>query len=158
MEKHVIYSILSFIVAFVLLATLSYVLIARRSQGLPETWITAGDTKIRAEIAASPLARARGLSYRDELPEGRGMLFTFGRAQRHAFWMKGMRFPIDIVWIKDSVVVDVTPDVPPASSSSMLDIKTYLPLVPADDVLELPAGYAAAHNIVPGTRITLGDE
>lgn len=150
-----LYATLTFAIALVLALTLAYVLLARRTQGLPEVWAAAGDARIRVEIAASALARARGLSYRDELPDGRGMLFAFGRAQRHAFWMKGMRFPIDIVWIREGEVVDVTPEVPPAEGA--IDLRTYTPIVPADEVLELPAGYAEAHGIVPGTRITLGE-
>lgn len=150
-----LYTVLSFVIALVLALTLAYVLLARRTQGLPEAWATAGDARIRVEIAASMLSRARGLAYRDELPDGRGMLFTFGRAERHSFWMQGMRFPIDIIWIKDGEVVDVTPDVPAQKGATILDLKSYQPLVPSDDVLEVPAGYAKAHGIVPGMRVTL---
>lgn len=155
MKRHMLYAAITLAVVLVLALTLAYALLARRAQGLPEAWLSAGDARVRVEIAASALDRARGLSYRDELPDGRGMLFTFGRAQRHSFWMKGMRFPIDIVWIRDGAVVDVTADVPPAEGA--IDLRTYVPVVPADEVLELPAGYAAAHGIEPGTRITLGE-
>lgn len=132
-------------------------LLHRRSDGLPELRGRLGDASLVLEHAASPLARARGLSYRDDLPEGRGMLFSFGTAQRHSFWMKGMRFPIDIVWLREGEVVDVTADVPPPADASILDLKTYMPVVPADQVVELPAGYAAAHRIVPGARLILGE-
>lgn len=159
MTRHMLYATLSFSVALVLFLTLAYVILARRSYGLPETWASfGGDTRIRVEIAASALARARGLSYRDSLEEGRGMLFTFGSAQRHSFWMKGMRFPIDIVWLRDGEVVDVTHDIDPQVGASLMQLKSYSPLLPADDVLELPAGYAKAHGIAVGSRIRLSEE
>lgn len=131
------------------------VLVHKRSDNLPELRGSLGDAQLVLEHAASPLARARGLSYRDELPEGRGMLFTFGRPQRHSFWMKGMRFPIDIVWLREGVVVDVTPDVQPQGDASIMDLRTYVPEVPADEVVELPAGYAAARGIGKGDRLVL---
>jgi uncharacterized membrane protein (UPF0127 family) len=145
-----VYGILSILVATVLLALLGYLVVSRRSSGLPEVTVSFGDTHIRAEIAGSTLSRARGLSYRDELLDGRGMLFTFGAASRHTFWMKGMNFSIDIVWLRNDKVVDITPNVDPQRGAMMTLLKTYSPKVPADDVLELPAGYAAAHNIRVG--------
>ena len=149
------YGILSILVATTLLALLGYLALSRRSSGLPEVTVSFGDTQIRAEIAGSALARARGLSYRDELPDGRGMLFTFGTASRHSFWMKDMNFPIDIVWLRNDSVVDITPNVDPQRGSIMALLKTYSPKTAADDVLELPAGYAAAHNIVVGSRMVV---
>lgn len=154
MRHRMLYAALSSLIALALAAILIFVLLARRSQGLPESDATIGDARIRVEIAATMLARARGLGYRDSLPEGRGMLFTFGSAEQRSFWMKGMRFPIDIVWLRDGEVVDVTADVPPPAGAG-LSLKTYAPSEPADDVLELPAGYAARHGIVRGTRLVL---
>lgn len=139
-------------------AALFFVLLARRSENLPELDARIGDARLRVELAASALARARGLGYRDALGEDRGMLFSFGRAEQRAFWMKGMRFPIDIVWLRDGVVVDVTADVPPQGDATILDLKTYRPSVPSDEVLEVNAGYAAAHAIVPGARLVVLEE
>lgn len=128
-------------------------LLTTRSSGLPEVWIRAGDARIRTELAIGVLAKARGLSYRDELEEGRGMMFPFGGASARSFWMLGMRFPIDIVWIREGLVIGIASDVQPQQGSPSWQLRTYESPGPADDVLELPAGYAAAHGIAEGSRV-----
>lgn len=152
------YAFIPLLVALVLGLGLGYLFLARRSSGLPEVWVAAGDARIRTELAVGVIAKARGLSNRDELPDGRGMLFSFGRAGEHSFWMRGMRFPIDIVWIRDGAVVGVTPDIDPQRGVALWELRMYRPPEPADEVLELPAGYAAAHGIAAGTRILVEEE
>ena len=46
-----------------------------------------------------PEERSQGLSGRPNLAAGTGMLFVFEQAGSYAFWMKDMRFPLDMVWI-----------------------------------------------------------
>ena len=88
--------------------------------------ITIGDAKFAAEIADTPELRSKGLGERDSLAEQTGMLFIFSGGQASSFWMKGMRFPLDFVWIgADCTVVDLTEDVqhsPPDAPSSELEI------------------------------------
>ena len=147
------YALLLPVLAFVVMLGIAYLVLARRASGLPEVTVSFGETRVRAELAVGMVDRARGLSYRDELPEGSGMLFLMGRASRTSFWMQGMRFPIDIVWLREGAVVDVTPEVAPQDGVVANLLRTYAPQEPADEVLELPAGYAAAHGIVIGSRM-----
>lgn len=107
------------------------------------------------EVADTPAKRELGLGKRDSLPRDRGMLFPFGEARRWVFWMKGMRFPIDIVWIRDGRVVDIHRDVPVPASRALKDLKTVSPVEPADTVLELNAGVAAEIGLQPGDGIVL---
>ena len=69
-----------------------------------------------------------------------------------AFWMKGMRFAIDIVWIDDGRVVDVTADVPPPRGSNAA-LPTYSPDRPANRALEVRAGWAARHGVTRGAPV-----
>src|SRR3989338_662243 len=57
------------------------------------------------ELAVTPAQRERGLSGRDRLEPRSGMLFVFEDDGVRGFWMKGMTFPIDIIWIDDERVV-----------------------------------------------------
>jgi uncharacterized membrane protein (UPF0127 family) len=63
-----------------------------------------------------------------------------------------MRFPIDIVWIRGARVVDVTADVPPPAGTNEA-LATYSPDRPANRVLEVNAGWAAAHGVTRGDRV-----
>ena len=62
------------------------------------------------------------------------MLFVFDRPGEYAFWMKGMRFPIDIVWLSGHEVVHIERQIQADSLS------IYAPAQPADRVLEFNAG------------------
>lgn len=89
--------------------------------------------------------REKGLGGRESLCSACAMLFVFEKPGRYAFWMKDMRFPIDIIWLlKDRVVFtaeEISPDF-----SGILD-----PAVVADRVVEVNAG--AAKNINVGEKI-----
>lgn len=75
--------------------------------------VAIGETTWLVELAETPEERAQGLVGRDSLPEGNGMLFVFEGDQLLTFWMHGMNFPLDMVWIDSSChVVDVTRDAP----------------------------------------------
>ena len=51
------------------------------------------------DLADTPEKRFQGLSGREILEEGTGMLFVFQEERQHTFWMKDMRFPLDMIWI-----------------------------------------------------------
>jgi uncharacterized membrane protein (UPF0127 family) len=103
----------------------------------PTTEVTIGIHRIQAEVADTPDRMSRGLSGRSRLAEGRGMVFPYARAERHGFWMYEMHFDIDIVWIRDDRIVDVTSRVPHNPPGNL---PVYRPREPADLVLEVPAG------------------
>ncbi len=108
---------------------------------------------LKAEVADSPAAQVRGLSGHAPLADDEGMVFLFRHASSQRFWMKDMLFPIDIIWIRHGQVVDITANAPVPSGSGQLP--TYAPNGPVDTVLEVKAGFAAAHGVVPGTMVGL---
>jgi len=111
--------------------------------------LTINDATIRIVRAATPAERAQGLSGKDALSENEGMLFVFDRADYHAFWMKDMRFPLDIIWIDDNrVVVDMATHALPSSFPA-----SFVPVEPARYVLEVSAGFADRHKIRVGDRV-----
>lgn len=91
----------------------------------------------------------RGLGGLDSLPTDQGMLFSFKESDLYAFWMKDMRFPIDIIWVgANLVVVDIAKDVPPGSYPAI-----FRPRAPALSVLELNAGSAERYGVNIGDRL-----
>jgi len=110
--------------------------------------VTIQDGTLVAELARTQDERARGLSGRDSLAPDRAMLFLFESRAPHGFWMQGMRFDIDLVWIAGHRVVDVT------HRASHRDPQRILaPRAPVDRVLEVAAGTALARGWGPGDRV-----
>lgn len=122
---------------------------------LAATTVRVGEHVIDVEVASSPEERSRGLSFRDELPEGAGMLFDMGVSRVHRFWMRGMQFPLDMVWIdEEKRVVAVTRDVPePEPGTPDAELPRYSPPEPVRYVLELNAGAAERFAVERGDRI-----
>jgi uncharacterized protein len=114
--------------------------------------VSVNGIEVVADVAATNEQRAKGLSVKDSLPEYEAMLFVFETAQEHSFWMKNMKFPIDIIWLdSDKAVVHIEHYLQPCS----LDVfcPSYKPNNNALYVLETAAGFAQKHDIVEGTRV-----
>ena len=135
-----------------------------RSQAAPsQTYPTSGGAEVRfgsvsvqVKLARTADELARGLGGHASLGEREGMLFIFPTSERHSFWMKGMTFPLDIIWIENEQVVYVLGDVahpPPATADPALPI--YTPPAAASYVLEVPAGFAARWGIRTGSHMNL---
>ncbi len=129
-----------------------------RDAGLATVEVEIGSGRFTAVVVDTPGLRARGLSGRDALAPSSAMWFDMGRAAPATFWMLGMRFPIDIVWIDaDLRVVHVTHEAPvPPEGASQTDLPRYTPGdVDVRYVLEINAGLARELGIEPGVRVTL---
>ena len=111
-----------------------------------------GRTNVTVKVADSPKKQARGLSIVDRLADDEGMLFVFPQPSDYGFWMKGMTFPIDIIWLKDGKIVDIMVDLPPQSDVDG-QLPIYRPRVAVTEVLEVPAGFSARHGLKIGMPV-----
>lgn len=109
-------------------------------------------------IADTMLLRNKGLSDRPSLEENAGMLFRFGSPGMYGFWMKGMRFPLDFVWIRDNRIIGTTQNVDPQIGTSILKLTSYYPPNPADSVLEIHAGLVKKYGIAVGDSVVIAPE
>ena len=73
--------------------------------------VNIGSRAFRADVADNMFTRAKGLSGRAVLAADEAMLFVFPLAWRYSFWMKDMKFNLDIVWIRNGAIVDVSENV-----------------------------------------------
>lgn len=118
---------------------------------LPTARVVVHGKTFEAEIANTTTTRVRGLSNRETLEKDEAMLFIFPIAEKPSFWMKDMRFPIDIVWIYKKRVVEITRDVPiPKDGTPTFSLKMYYPATRVDAVLEIAAGVAQDVGIAKG--------
>lgn len=118
---------------------------------LPTTALSVGGTEIVAEIAATPAQQEQGLSGRAGLLPMHGMFFVFNHSDRWGIWMKDMRFSLDILWADENGrVITVEQNVSPSTYP-----QSFYPQAPALYVVELPAGFIAAHSIAIGSQIVV---
>ncbi len=119
-----------------------------------QTTVTIRGTTYAVDVAVTPKEKEIGLGFRDSLEQDRGMLFVFDTKALHPFWMRNMRFPIDILWIDDRTIVDISKHVPP-SDKPVGQLPIYHPAKPVDKVLELAAGQADVHGIAVGDMVII---
>lgn len=113
-------------------------------------------TEFSLEITNTLETRARGLSGRDSIPERGGMVFLFDPPERPAFWMKDMRFPLDMVWVRNSRIIGITENIPaPLPETPEASLLRYAPPELVDEVIELSAGTAKAIGLRPGQNVRL---
>ena len=113
--------------------------------------VLVGNVEIEIEIADTPAERSQGLSGRRSLAENEGMLFVFDSSQIVSFWMKDMRFSIDIIWVSEELaIVGIEKNLSPATFP-----QTFSPTEPVKYVIEINAGWADNNNIGVGDSINL---
>ncbi len=110
------------------------------------------DSFLLVEVAKTPKQIEKGLSHRSQLPPQSGMLFVFDHPYQAKFWMKNMRFPLDIIWIYQQHIVGFSLNLPPEGDHPK---HIYLAPQPVDMVLEVPAGYVQKHKLKIGDTIEL---
>ena len=98
------------------------------------------------EVADSPSERNQGLSGRQPLKSTEAMIFAFEEPGQSCFWMKDMKFNLDILWFDETKKLiyekrDVSPTTYPESFCSD---------TPAKYVVEVTAGVAAKNQIKIG--------
>ena len=103
------------------------------------------NTQVKVDLALTPSEHAKGLSGRQSLMEGEGLLFVFDKPGKYSFWMQDMNFPIDIIWLssfqekgqRGFKIVHIKKDASPASYPDI-----YAPSENAEYVLEVVAGFS----------------
>ena len=108
--------------------------------------------ELSAEIPVTGELMSKGLSVKNQLRENESMLFVFEEPLRHTFWMKDMKFPIDIIWLdSNGKIVHIEENLMPCPL--VLICPSYAPNTDSQYVLETIAGFAQRHNISLGTTI-----
>lgn len=103
---------------------------------------------IQAEVVFKAEDLARGLMFREELADGKGMLFVFNNDTDRSFWMENTLIPLDMIYIdKGYSIVGIVRDADPLTQDSRKVgvLSRY--------VLEVPGGYCQRAGIHRGDRV-----
>ena len=117
---------------------------------LPTTTISIKGYSLTAELAATPAARACGLSHRDEMPKNHGMLFIYPDLRPISFWMKDTKIPLSIAFLDDSGKIFSIQDMAPVQTD-----RIYHSSRPASYALEMNQGWFSRHRIDVGDAVEM---
>ena len=113
--------------------------------GLPI--LSFGHAEVAIELAIDPATQAKGLMFRDSLPENQGMLFVFDRPKQMSFWMRNTHIPLDIGYFTaDGVLREIYP-LYPHDETSRRSIRSDLLFA-----LEVNQGWYEKHGVKPGDK------
>lgn len=107
-----------------------------------------GVHRVEVEIAATADSLQRGMMWRKELAEGKGMLFLFPEERVMGFWMKNTLISLDMIFItSDLRVAGIVSRAEPQSRA------TRSVGVPSQYVLEVPGGWTEKVGIRKGSAV-----
>lgn len=132
-----------------LILLLAAVLGCCQSSAMVTLQTSGGEELVKVEVADTAQERARGLMFRESLPEGAGMLFVFPEETQGSFWMKDTPISLDLIFIRDGRIIDVIENAVPYSEELLTSESSYTM------VLEVPGGYAARHGVKTGDTVVV---
>lgn len=121
-----------------------------QSLSLEEKEIILAGERLKVKIADTTEKREKGLAGISNLSGQEGMLFLFDEPQRTTFWNKGMLIPVDIVWLRDNIVIGI--DWLPAQSNGLTIIGSPEKI---NQVLELPLNWTKNHQLEVGSKMVV---
>lgn len=129
------------------IAILSLIPLASCAPRPPTIELEIAGTAVSLEIARSDEELAKGLSKRAELAPDSGMVFVFKSPRATCFWMKDTLVPLDALFITRLGLIDRIATMEP------LSLEPHCAVKPVLWVIELPAGWAAAHGLQEGDPV-----
>ncbi|MBA7468211.1 MAG: DUF192 domain-containing protein [Bradyrhizobium icense] len=119
------------------------------SFGTLEIATKTGVQMFSVEMATTEDEKQKGLMYRRELADGKGMLFDFSPEQQISMWMKNTYISLDMIFIRaDGRILRIAENTEPESTAIISSGGL------ARGVLEVPAGTAKKYGIAPGDRVS----
>lgn len=116
-----------------------------KNSSLPQSKVTIDNHTFSVEVATTSAQQQEGLSGRASLPKDQGMLFVFKTAARYPFWMKDMKFPLDMIFINNNKIVDIIQNIP-APKNGETNLPIYTPSEPDNQTLEINAGLSKSYG------------
>ena len=114
--------------------------------------VSLGGVNVTASLSTTPDSQSKGLSIKDSLNEKEGMLFIFESPQKYSFWMKDMKFPIDIIWINSTgKIVHIEKNLSPCYL--LLPCPSYAPENDSLYVLEVVSNFTNKFGVSVGDSV-----
>lgn len=145
--------IFKFAAPAIILAAIVFFLPMLAQQDSTVKKIRVGGSELSVASADTDALKQRGLAGQKNLAPEAGMLFVYPDQDIRYFWMKDMKFPLDVIWISGNKVIGVQENIPYQSQDGQA--ARFHSNAPADMVLEVNAGWIKSHNIRVGDRVDI---
>jgi uncharacterized membrane protein (UPF0127 family) len=116
--------------------------------------VTINSVTFAVRLAVTPDEQRVGLGGVTNMEEDEGMLFLYDKPLYSSFWMRGMKIPLDIIFILDDKVVGVFENLPPAADEDV-NPPTWGGNLLSNRVLEVNAGLAEKYDIKVGDKVII---
>ena len=108
-----------------------------------------GGECLKLERVSNRKSLTKGLSGRESMPDSQGMLFIFASPEIRCFWMKEMKFPLDIIWMDaNKYIVTVEENVQPNTYPN-----SFCPDQQSQYVIEVNSGVSKRAGLVEGKQL-----
>lgn len=144
--KKIIFVLFALIILFILIINLPL------NKNTPS--VTINNKTFNVDVAKTDSEKEKGLAVYNSLALNKGMIFIYKNADYYAFWMKDMKFPIDIIYINKNIIVDIFKNVPIKKSENET-LSIIKPKAKADTVLEINAGLSDKYNFKTGDFVKI---
>lgn len=143
-EHNIIWAIIFMIVT----ALIGFVSYSFWTSAFVSTPVTIGPKTFYADVANTDELRKIGLVGRNTLDEDQALLLMYDREDVWPVRTKGLKYPIDIVWINSmKKVVYIARKAQPST------VNVYKPHGKSRYILQLTAGSIDKYNILPGKTV-----
>ena len=137
----------------ILIVILIALVIKAFSYYYPKQQIIIGENILNVLVADTPARQFKGLSNKKDLGQYDGMLFKFLSSNYYTIVMRDMNFPIDIIWIADNKIIDLTFNAQPEKNITESQLTQYSSSSTVNMILEVPAGLVKQKNLKIGDNV-----
>ena len=120
-------------------------------QGASVKQMQVGGQSLAVEVADTDFLKQQGLSNRASLAPDSGMLFIYPDQAIRYFWMKDMKFPLDVLWLAGNRVVGLQENIPIKTNNGQ--VVRFQSNAPSDMVLEVNAGWIRSQGVKTGDMV-----
>ncbi|MFA6304359.1 MAG: DUF192 domain-containing protein [Patescibacteria group bacterium] len=134
-----------------IILVLFFLLSGCQFKAIEDRVISVNGQELNVEVVKSSAKMSKGLSGRTGLCQNCGMLFEYQGDQIRNFWMKDMEFPLDILWIKDDLVVGLQENIPIFDLAGQ--ISQMQSPQPVNRILEVNSGWISKNKPKIGDKV-----
>lgn len=152
MRKIVVLFLISIFSAILLFFTYNFIF--KVSLNDEKLSLNIGSKNYLLDVARTDEEKSKGLAKFDKIKDNEGMIFIFDKPGRYSFYMKDMKFNIDIIYLnEDQKVVDIFKNAQFKDYKNPYDYEVYKPNYNSKFVIELKAGEIDNSGIKLGDKI-----